>query len=128
MRLCARASRQTPFSRHTPPAATGYHRLPPTGDTGITAIAAMLSTNRTLETLNLDNNDIHCGPATPVLADALVANENLKVLKLSHNRLGDQGAAILALGLQTNQTIEVLDLTFNRVIEPGRYRGERIEI
>lgn len=88
----------------------------------------MLCTNGTLETLNLDHNDIHCGPATPVLADALVANENLKVLKLSHNRLGDEGAAILALGLQTNQTIEVLDLTFNRVIDPDRYRGSRIEI
>ena len=101
---------------------------PSSGDEGITAVAAMLTVNGTLETLNLDNNDIHCGPATPILADALVANENLRMLKLAHNRLGDEGASILALGLQTNRTMEALDLTFNRVIEPDRYRGPRIEI
>lgn len=59
----------------------------------------------------------------PLLRDAIIANPQLYVLKLSYNNLGDEGATIIASAIlhdgKRHHQLSVLDLGFNSIGDVG---------
>jgi hypothetical protein len=84
------------------------------GPEGATALAGMLHTNTTLKTLNLGCNTIGNEGAT-ALAGMICTNTTLKTLDMSFSAIGNEGATALAGMLQTNTTMETLVLHNNRI-------------
>lgn len=79
------------------------------GDSGVMAIAEMLTTNHSLVSLTLEHNEIS-PQGVEALVTALVTNKHLTLLDLSRNKLGNQGAEALAMLIRDNTTIKALEL------------------
>ena len=89
------------------------------GDEGATALASMLTVNKTLQTLYLGLNDIGVEGAT-ALASMLTVNKTLQELNLSDNAVGgDEGATAMASMLTVNKTLKVLYLRSNSITMSG---------
>ncbi|CAM9420523.1 unnamed protein product, partial [Sphacelaria rigidula] len=88
------------------------------GDTthviGGEAIAAMLSVNNTLTSLNLAWNSIRMASAVMV-ANSLRNNHSLLTLGLAYNSFSDQPSQLLGAALCENDTLTKLDLSYNSV-------------
>lgn len=88
-----------------------------------------LTTNRFLTVLDLSGNQVDFQGAI-YLRDYLNSEEYslcLKSLNLSHNKLYDSGAKILADGLAKNNSLVHLDITCNDIHDEGfAYFGEKI--
>ncbi|WP_010298355.1 hypothetical protein [Candidatus Odyssella thessalonicensis] len=79
------------------------------GDSGVMAIAEMLTTNHSLVSLTLEHNEIS-PQGVEALVTALVTNKHLTLLDLSRNKINNQGAEALAMLIQNNATIKALEL------------------
>jgi Ran GTPase-activating protein (RanGAP) involved in mRNA processing and transport len=91
-----------------------YNRL-----SDITQLADAVATNDTLMELHLDYNQIHA-PSALALARALQHNSTLRILKLNHNAVGDEGCCALAQhALASNTTLRTLGLRSNHITEHG---------
>ncbi|CAM9229407.1 unnamed protein product [Laminaria digitata] len=82
--------------------------------TGADSIAAMLSVNCTLTSLNLGWNSIRMASAVTV-AESLRDNHTLLSLGLAYNSFSDYASQILAVALSQNDTLTSLDLSYNSV-------------
>jgi hypothetical protein len=81
-------------------------------------MAEALTTNSTLTTLNLGDNDIgDDGPKT--MAEALATNSTLTTLHLGGNSIGDDGAKAMGEALATNSTLTTLDLQYSKIGAEG---------
>ena len=108
------------------------------GEEDAAEIAAGLAHNISLETLDLRSNNIGIkgGIAlfdtlksnTSIIRKIKVShsnlwdvtnNQTLKVLDLSHNKLGDEDVAEIAAGLAHNTSLETLDLSWNNIGQEG---------
>lgn len=116
------------------------------GDAGAEALAEMLCTNDTLETLDLGSNGIYRDGANAIaeslkrnaalrnlyldvnyvgdvgaisIAESLRSNETLESLSLENNEFGDAGAEAIADSLCRNDTLAILDLSVNRIGDGG---------
>ncbi len=99
------------------------------GDEGVAHLAAALGDNRGLERLGLASNRL--GPAAAKsLAEAVGGHEDLRFLDLGWtrataavgelgNRIGNEGATVLADMLRTNRTLQALDVSHNRISQSG---------
>eukprot|EP00812_Abedinium_dasypus_P011919 NODE_545_length_1486_cov_445.815514.p1 GENE.NODE_545_length_1486_cov_445.815514~~NODE_545_length_1486_cov_445.815514.p1 ORF type:complete len:428 (-),score=147.61 NODE_545_length_1486_cov_445.815514:186-1349(-) len=88
------------------------------GDRAAEALAEALKTNKTLEWLLLQGNNIGDDGAK-ALAEALKSNDTLKKLFLDNNCIGSYGAKALAEALKSNDTLEKLYLGRNRIGSDG---------
>lgn len=78
-------------------------------DEACVKIAAAVGLNKSLERLDLSNNNIHDN-GCEILADGLTANTGLKHLLLSDNkRIGKKGYGALARMLKENYSLERLE-------------------
>ena len=84
---------------------------------GAEGIANALKTNKTLQVLNLEYNNIGIGAIA--LANALKTNKTLQKLYLWANTIGDKGAIAFANALKTNKTLQVLNLDSNKIGDKG---------
>lgn len=82
----------------------------------VTSIAKAFSTQYSLETLNLDGNNIGDSGAQE-LASMLVKNNSMKELHLNDNVIGDAGAKTLAQALAHNKHFKTLKLRGNKLDE-----------
>ena len=80
----------------------------------VITLAEALQSNRTLQRLDLSENEIgYLGAAA--LAQALKKNQTLTHLQLSGNKIGDSGAKEFVEALQCNETFIFLDLNGNPI-------------
>jgi serine/threonine protein kinase/Ran GTPase-activating protein (RanGAP) involved in mRNA processing and transport len=84
---------------------------------GVDCVAAVLNRSESLTSLDLCYNRI--GQNISVMADALRKNTTLKTLKLSGNRLGDQGAERLVRALLQHGALTHLSLQNNEIRDQG---------
>ncbi|KAG5175366.1 hypothetical protein JKP88DRAFT_351489 [Tribonema minus] len=89
-----------------------YNAVNPDFQTGGEAVAAMLSVNATLTSLDLSWNGIR-GQSAVTLGRALARNGALRVLLLAHNGLNCAGCQAVAHALRRNRALERLDLSFS---------------
>eukprot|EP00752_Nemacystus_decipiens_P009587 g8565.t2 len=82
--------------------------------TGAESVAAMLSANCTLTSLNLAWNSLRKDSAVTV-AESLRYNHTLTTLGLAYNRFSDHASQVLAVSLFENDTLTHLDLSYNSV-------------
>ncbi len=86
---------------------------------GASIIAAALKNNRTLEILNLSNNHVFDMGARS-LSETLSSNNSiLQLLDLCSNDITDLGAQHLTEMLKTNQTLIFLRLSSNKISDQG---------
>lgn len=78
------------------------------------ALAKALQENRTLASLNLENNYIK-DESIEVLAEALAVNGTLTSLNLERNEIGNVGAIALADALKVNRVLMSLNLEGNKI-------------
>eukprot|EP01012_Entosiphon_sulcatum_P007613 TRINITY_DN13914_c0_g1_i1.p1 TRINITY_DN13914_c0_g1~~TRINITY_DN13914_c0_g1_i1.p1 ORF type:complete len:277 (-),score=31.73 TRINITY_DN13914_c0_g1_i1:1-831(-) len=112
------------------------------------ALEALRDHRHTLESMNLNNNQVRQEGATAILsslaatprlclttmlltnnklgplgaraiADFLKANRTVRTLELSSNFLEDEGASTIAAGLEANSTVEYLGLADNQIMCKG---------
>jgi len=76
------------------------------------AIAKALSENRSVEVLHLKANGIS-SEGCAALGRMLAGNDHLKELRLCHNRIECDAAMAFSCGLAENTTLQTLDLTGN---------------
>eukprot|EP00808_Paulinella_micropora_P003379 g15491.t1 len=81
---------------------------------GAQALGEALRVNKTLTSLELDNNGIGDAGAQ-ALGEALRANKVLQTLNVASNRIGDQGAAAFADALKVNTTVQTLNIGYNNL-------------
>jgi Leucine-rich repeat (LRR) protein len=84
------------------------------GDDGVRLLAAALSSNATLKTLDLRENKIG-NDGAKILAAELEFDMHLTELNLSKNKIADDGARALALALRSNLWLGKLDISDNDV-------------
>ena len=89
-----------------------------TNNAGAQALAAALQVNQTIQSLNLEFNQIGSTGAQ-ALAAALQVNQSIQSLNLHGNQIGDAGARALGAALQVNQTIQSLNLGYNLIRDTG---------
>ncbi len=90
------------------------------GDLGAATIARIIGTKEcAIQTLSLQVNAIALSGAES-LAVALKINQSLKVLDLTGNKLGDDGAAAIVQGTENNRTLEDLRLGNNGITTAGK--------
>ena len=82
-------------------------------------LAEALQTNRTLECLDLSDNEIECSGAI-ALAQALKSNQALQLLQLRNNKIGYSGVKEFFEALQCNETLFYLDLMGNPITASGQ--------
>ena len=82
-------------------------------------LAEALQTNRTLECLDLSDNEIECSGAI-ALAQALKSNQALQLLQLRNNKIGYSGVKEFFEALQCNETLLYLDLMGNPITASGQ--------
>jgi Ran GTPase-activating protein (RanGAP) involved in mRNA processing and transport len=87
------------------------------GDQGAQELARVLKGNTTLETLNLSGNKLQA--ASVALSELLVDSNALRILDLSNNNLGDEGATRLGDILPKNSTLVRLNLSYNKIAFKG---------
>ena len=87
-------------------------------DEGATALAIALEGNTTLRKLSLYDNQISDKGAT-ALAQALEGNTTLHQLDLANNKISDEGATALAQALEGNTTLHQLYLSNNQISDKG---------
>eukprot|EP00698_Gefionella_okellyi_P002199 TRINITY_DN12027_c0_g1_i1.p1 TRINITY_DN12027_c0_g1~~TRINITY_DN12027_c0_g1_i1.p1 ORF type:complete len:1528 (-),score=408.62 TRINITY_DN12027_c0_g1_i1:189-4772(-) len=86
--------------------------------TDATALAKALMLNRTIDALDLSENEI--GPEEiKALCDALKGNVVLKTVNLASNQIGDAGAKFLAELIRKGGVITTLNLRENRIYGAG---------
>ena len=90
----------------------------PIGDDGATALAQMLTRNKSLNTLDLENCSITKVGAIH-LANALCINSSLITFKLGDNEVKNQGASALAEMLTRNQSLNNLSLDHCSISQVG---------
>jgi Ran GTPase-activating protein (RanGAP) involved in mRNA processing and transport len=61
------------------------------------------------------------------LGEGLKQNQTVKELHLTHNQIGDQGAAGLGEGLKQNQTLKTLDLRYNQIGDAQKAELKRVK-
>jgi hypothetical protein len=83
------------------------------GPDGAERLAAALSQNSSLQSLNMSRNRLG-DEGAKALASGVEKNTSLRRLELGHNDIGDEGAGHLAMGLSHNLSLESVDLTGNR--------------
>ncbi|CAF1592671.1 unnamed protein product, partial [Didymodactylos carnosus] len=81
-------------------------------------LAEALKVNKTLTTLNLENNEISVRGGE-ALAEALKVNKTLTTLNLAGNQISDGGGEALAEALKMNKTLTTLDLARNQISVRG---------
>uniref|UniRef100_A0A7S3PVQ9 Uncharacterized protein n=1 Tax=Chaetoceros debilis TaxID=122233 RepID=A0A7S3PVQ9_9STRA len=96
------------------------------GDKGAARLSDALadkSYTRSLEKLYLDGNKLG-NDGVQRLAEAIEINKEskIKVLHLSHNKIGDKGAISLAKMIEKNTTIKEMSLNSNRISDKGLRR------
>jgi Ran GTPase-activating protein (RanGAP) involved in mRNA processing and transport len=96
------------------------------GAAGVQALAAVLKTNTTLTSLDLDSNQLG-DTGAQALTEALKTNTTLTSLDLSGNQLGDVGVQALAEALKTNTTLTRLNLGNNQPGKVGKAAEREIE-
>ena len=84
---------------------------------GLKAVAGLLRPPTSLVSLSLEWNNAHLG--LEALGDALAVNTTLRSLDLRNNKIGPEGAAILAKSLTGNRTLQKLDLRWNELGQDG---------
>lgn len=92
------------------------------GDKGATEIAKQLAKCPKLSNLDLTRNSISCQGAAAIARELLEqssSSSSLQYLALTHNQIGDEGAARIGLGLASNKSLQKLDLAFNRFGNKG---------
>lgn len=62
---------------------------------------------------------LHMSQGTAAIADALAANESIKIFSMNGNYAGGMGAAALAKALETNTSLEQLSLNGNDIGNEG---------
>ncbi len=67
----------------------------------------MISKNNTLIELDLSWNFIRLESACAI-AEALIINESLRVLKLAYNGFGDVGTQVLGMAIKQNVRLQVI--------------------
>ena len=86
-----------------------------------------LSTNQTLNTINLSGNQFADCKAK-YIADVLEKNYSLKSIDLSWNRIGDIGSKYIADALEKNKTLNIINLSGNIIGKIGaKYLANAIE-
>lgn len=88
------------------------------GGSAIRKFAKLLSTNSTLEKVDLSNNSLTSADVS-YLASALKTNKSLTFLGLSGNRITDSGAEALAKALRANASLKSLQLNHNLIHDDG---------
>ena len=85
------------------------------GSTGAAYVLNSVKKLKTFEKLYLNSNDIK-GPAIcDSLIDCLSQIENLKELRLSNNKLGDEGGKALAAALRANKSVRICHVSNNKL-------------
>ena len=74
----------------------------------------MLLKNKSLIELDVSWNFIRLDSACAI-AEALVVNETLRVLKVAHNGFGDQGTQVMGVALKQNDRLQILDMSYNQI-------------
>eukprot|EP01041_Mallomonas_annulata_P005786 gene5786-11688_t len=87
-----------------------YNTVRPDFITGGEAIASMLALNPSLRELNLKDSAL-------TLVQSMSTNNNLLILKIAHNNIGDSAAQALGHALRENVSLTELDVSFNH-LEP----------
>jgi Ca2+-binding EF-hand superfamily protein/Ran GTPase-activating protein (RanGAP) involved in mRNA processing and transport len=82
--------------------------------TGGEGLGRMLLRNKTLLELDISWNYIRLDSACAV-AEALITNSTLRVLKIAHNGFGDLGTQVMGMAIKQNTRLQVLDMAFNQV-------------
>lgn len=77
-----------------------------------------LNNNKEITTLTLYACGLHDHEAE-ILAQHLISNSTLRVLRLSCNEIGDEGAKHISVALKINQTLKSLYIQHNRIEEAG---------
>lgn len=80
--------------------------------TGVTALAAGIRANNTLEGLDISQNGFD-NQGAEVLGEMLASNTSLKDLGIAKCRVGLSGLTALIAGIRANTTLEALDLSHN---------------
>jgi len=85
---------------------------------GISSLAKALEVNKTITTIYLGSNQIGASSASS-LAKALEVNKTITTIYLGFNQIGDEGAFSLARALEVNKTITTIYLQYNKIRELG---------
>ena len=88
------------------------------GDSGVTFLAKVLTSNNSLTNLKLKSNKIGASGADS-LSTALTVNSSLSSLDLMGNKLTDRGAAFLSEVLKVNSSLTDLNLSSNSIGDSG---------
>jgi len=85
-------------------------------DSGLQAFFSALTENRSVEKIDLNNNEI--GPEIgQYVSSCLKSNSTLHTIDLKWNRMGNVGAKAIIKGLNVNKTLQILELAGNKVSE-----------
>ncbi len=87
-------------------------------DAGAKALAAAVEKSGTLQTLSLDNNQITDAGAI-ALATAVENSITLQTLHLYNNQITDAGAIALAAAVGNSRTLQALYLSDNQITDAG---------
>lgn len=91
-----------------------WNKLGSGNDQGLQRFFAALGENRSIQKVDLNNNEI--GPEVGQhVASCLKQNQSLDTLDLRWNRIGNQGAKAILKGLNLNKTIMILEMSGNKV-------------
>ena len=88
------------------------------GSSGAKELAVMLKASRSIKQIDLSCNEIG-DSGTHDLAAALIHNKNITMLDIACNKIGDSGAQDLAAALIQNKIISALHLSGNNFGESG---------
>lgn len=93
------------------------------GDEGATQVAAALTKNTTLTSLDLNGMKIGDAGAEKI-AMALLLNDTLTLIRLHKNRITNKGAERLALALRHNHTLTTLYISLSNPIKDDKINEE----
>ncbi|KAH3758966.1 Protein NLRC3 [Pelomyxa schiedti] len=88
------------------------------GHQGASSIARALEVNKSLVSLNLNDNEIGNEGATNI-AGVLELNKSLVSLDISSNAIGSEGATIIGRALESNKSLVSLDISANNIGNEG---------
>lgn len=100
--------------------------------TGGEGLGRMLLKNKTMLELDISWNYIRLDSACAI-AESLIVNSTLRVLKVAHNGFGDLGTQIMGIAIKQNTRLQVLDMSYNQitpkaaaVLQNGLVHNEKI--
>lgn len=85
------------------------------GEEACQQVAQMLKVNRTITMLDIRRNKMD----SSAVADALMVNRSLKVLRMSYCQIGDEGAKVIAEALKWNYALVDVDISNNNIEMEG---------